>query len=99
MYTPTFSFTKKEEKLEIVKKITLNNDNDINVTKINNSSYSVEGILLKTFLRADLNNFEGIKRFSKQMKEIGVDKALRDSGAKSGDSVNIYDYSFDFIDD
>ncbi len=33
------------------------------------------------------------------MKEIGVDKALRDSGAKSGDSVNIYEYSFDFIDD
>jgi len=91
---------KKKKKLEIVKKITLNNDNDINVTKINNSSYSVEGILLKKlFLRADLNNFEGIKRFSKQMKEIGVDKALRDSGAKNGDSVNIYDYSFDFIDD
>ncbi len=91
---------KKKKKLEIVKKITLNNDNEINVTKINNSSYSVEGILLKKlFLRADLNNFEGIKRFSKQMKEIGVDKALRDSGAKSGDSVNIYEYSFDFIDD
>ena len=91
---------KKKRKLEIIKKITLNNDNDIKVTKINNSSYSIEGkILKKLFLRADLNNFEGIKRFSKQMKEIGVDKALRDCGAKSGDSVIIYDYSFDFIDD
>lgn len=48
-----------------------------------------------------MTNFEydeGIKRFARTLRHMGVDKALRDKGAKEGDTVRILEFEFEFVD-
>ena len=51
----------------------------------------------KVFKMTNLNYDESIQRFSRQMRTMGVDKALRDRGAKDGDTVRILNFEFEFI--
>ncbi|MBC6139585.1 GTPase ObgE [Listeria welshimeri] len=48
-----------------------------------------------------MTNFErdaSISRFARQLRAMGVDEALRKSGAKDGDIVRLLDYEFEFMD-
>ncbi|EKZ3853567.1 GTPase ObgE [Listeria monocytogenes] len=48
-----------------------------------------------------MTNFErdaSISRFARQLREMGVDEALRKRGAKDGDIVRLLDYEFEFMD-
>ena len=38
------------------------------------------------------------KRFSRILRSVGVDEALRERGVKNGDTVRIFDFEFEFID-
>ena len=49
------------------------------------------------FNRTDFSNDESIKRFSRQLRSIGVDEALREKGCKNHDTVRIFKYEFEFI--
>ncbi|MGO1355663.1 MAG: GTPase ObgE [Alkalibacterium gilvum] len=40
---------------------------------------------------------ESVMRFSRQLRGMGIDKALRDRGAQDGDTVRIDDFEFDFV--
>lgn len=40
---------------------------------------------------------ESIMRFSRQLRGMGIDEALRSRGAKNGDSVRIDDFEFEFV--
>lgn len=51
----------------------------------------------KLFKMTNFNHDESIQRFSRQMRVMGVDQALRDRGAKDGDTVRILQYEFEFI--
>ena len=42
------------------------------------------------------NEDEGVRRFSRILKKIGVDDELKKLGAKPGDEVVILDYVFEF---
>ena len=35
-------------------------------------------------------------RFARQLRFMGVDEALRDAGARGGDTVQILDFAFEF---
>lgn len=39
---------------------------------------------------------EAIKRFAKRLRRMGIDDKLIKMGAKTGDSVRILDFYFDF---
>ncbi|WP_425386739.1 GTPase ObgE [Allofustis seminis] len=41
---------------------------------------------------------ESLMRFSRQMRHMGIDDALRERGAKDGDLVRIDDFIFEFVD-
>ncbi|GAA3321106.1 hypothetical protein GCM10020331_035230 [Ectobacillus funiculus] len=45
----------------------------------------------------DFSRDESIRRFSRQMRGMGIDEALRERGAKDGDTVRIMKYEFEFI--
>jgi Obg family GTPase CgtA-like protein len=45
---------------------------------------------------ASLYTDDGFKRFARQMRNLGVDEALRISGAQDGDTIRIMDFEFDF---
>lgn len=53
--------------------------------------------LEKLFKMTDLTREESIQRFSRQMRSMGVDQALREKGAKDGDIVRLLSYEFEFI--
>ncbi|HEO8419877.1 GTPase ObgE [Niallia sp. FSL W8-0635] len=58
---------------------------------------SGEGIE-KLFKMTDFSRDESVRRFSRQMRGMGIDEALRQRGAKDGDTVKLMDYEFEFID-
>ncbi|SER74449.1 GTP-binding protein [Gracilibacillus ureilyticus] len=51
----------------------------------------------KLFKMTDLTRDESIQRFSRQLRGMGVDEALRERGAEDGDIVRLLDYEFEFM--
>lgn len=51
----------------------------------------------KLFTMTDFNHDEAVQRFSRQLRGVGVDEALRKRGAKDGDTVRLLSYEFEFI--
>ncbi|SDK40566.1 GTPase ObgE [Sediminibacillus albus] len=51
----------------------------------------------KLFKMTDFNRDESVRRFSRQMRGMGVDEALRKKGAEDGDTVRLLEYEFEFI--
>ena len=60
--------------------------------------FNLTGDKLKLiFERTDFTKDEAVKRFARQLRSLGVDDALREKGAKNGDSITIFSYEFEFI--
>lgn len=53
--------------------------------------------LEKLVLMTNFDQFDGVKRFQRILKQRGVDDALRKRGAVDGDSIRIGDMVFDFV--
>ncbi len=51
----------------------------------------------KMFKMTNFTRDESIRRFSRQMRGLGVDEALRERGAKNGDIVRLLEFEFEFI--
>jgi len=51
----------------------------------------------RLFKMANLDHDDGAIRFARQLRSLGVDEALRDAGAESGDLVAIDDFTFEFV--
>lgn len=51
----------------------------------------------RLFKMTNLEHDESIMRFSRQLRGMGVDDALRDKGAKDGDLVALLDFTFEFL--
>jgi GTP-binding protein len=61
--------------------------------------YEVTGKpLRKIFDMTDFSKDESVKRFSRQLRGLGVDRELRERGVKNGDTVRIFKYEFEFVD-
>ncbi|TDY43371.1 GTP-binding protein [Alicyclobacillus sacchari] len=54
--------------------------------------------LEKLVKMTNFQQFDAVKRFQRILKQRGVDDALRERGAKDGDSIRIGDMVFDFVD-
>jgi len=54
--------------------------------------------LERLFKMTNLDHEESIMRFARQIRGMGVDDALRAAGAKNDDTIQILDYSFQFMD-
>ena len=46
----------------------------------------------------DFSREDGIRRFARQLRAMGVDEGLRKAGAEHGDIVRLLEFEFDFID-
>lgn len=58
------------------------------------SGYSIE----RLFKMTDFSREDGIRRFARQLRAMGVDEALRERGAQNGDTVRLMEFEFDFVD-
>jgi GTPase len=69
------------------------------ITRDSDGSFSVTGPdLERLFKMTDFTREESIRRFSRQLRGMGIDEALRERGAKDGDVVRIMEFEFEFID-
>ncbi|WP_308888759.1 GTPase ObgE [Weissella confusa] len=50
----------------------------------------------RLFKRTNTNYTESMMRFARQLRFMGVEEALRDAGARGGDTVQILDFAFEF---
>jgi GTP-binding protein len=55
------------------------------------------GKIERLFKMTDFSRDESVRRFSQQMRRMGIDQALRNRGAEDGDIVRILEYEFEFI--
>lgn len=51
----------------------------------------------RLFKMTNLDHDESIMRFSRQLRAMGVDHALRERGAVDGDLVGLLDFTFEFV--
>lgn len=52
----------------------------------------------RMFQMTNFTSEEGMQRFARQLRRLGVDEALREHGAVDGDIVRLLDFEFEFID-
>ncbi len=105
---------KVADELDVAKQIALDEKEDVEgVVEYNFTSdekkftieldrdnvFLVKGDMVeKLFKMTDFAHDQAIKRFSRQLRALGIDAALRDLGLKHGDVVRILDYEFNFMD-
>jgi len=74
------------------------NEQPFTVSRLDDGSFVLSGERIeKLFKMANLNTEEGIQRFSRQLRHMGVDEQLRKSGAVDGDTVHLLDFEFEFV--
>ncbi|OZU89834.1 GTPase ObgE [Virgibacillus indicus] len=68
------------------------------ISRDSDGAYVLSGIKIeKLFKMTDFNRDEAVQRFSRQLRGMGVDEALRKRGAKDGDTIRLMDFEFEFI--
>ena len=90
----------QEEDYEEVVEYTFTPDEDVfEIIRDDDGVYNLRGApLKKIFEMTDFTKDQSVKRFSRQLRSLGVDAQLRDLGVKSGDTVRIFDFEFEFVD-
>ncbi|USS90944.1 GTPase ObgE [Fructilactobacillus carniphilus] len=51
----------------------------------------------RLFKMTNIDHTQSLMRFTRQMRGMGIDEALRNAGAKDGDLVRILDFTFDYV--
>ncbi|WP_080874243.1 GTPase ObgE [Oceanobacillus timonensis] len=73
-------------------------EDPFHITRDPDGAYVLYGHRIETlFKMTNFQHDEAIQRFSRQLRGMGVDKALRERGAKDGDTVRLLDYEFEFM--
>ena len=98
--TPPFPLYESESaKEKVIYKFEAKKD-DFKVFNEGNGIFRVEGEKIeRLFANVNFEDDESVLRFSRALRKMRVDEALREKGCKNGDRVYIEDYGFDFIDE
>ena len=68
------------------------------VIRKENGVYFVEGVWLYNFMgQINFDDYESLNFFQRVLQKNGVIDKLREAGVEEGDTVNIYDFEFDFV--
>lgn len=72
---------------------------DFEIHRLNGDYYEITGDKIeKLFQMTNMAHDESVNRFVRQMRAMGIDEVLRAKGAKSGDTVDLMGFTFEFID-
>lgn len=98
--TPEFPLQHEEEELG-VNRVLYKHEADpdaFTITRDPDGSFVVSGDKIeRLFKMTDFSRDESVRRFSRQLRGLGVDDALRARGAKDGDIVKLLEFEFEFI--
>ncbi len=99
--TPEFPLEEVEEEAGIHRVVYKHevDERQFYITRDPDGSFVLSGEgIEKLFKMTDFSRDESVRRFSRQMRGMGIDEALRQRGAKDGDTVKLMEYEFEFID-
>jgi len=72
---------------------------EFDITRDDDGSWILSGgSIERLFKMTDFSREDGIRRFARQLRALGVDDALRKRGAVDGDIVRLLEFEFEFID-
>jgi GTPase len=72
---------------------------DFVITRDDDGAFVLSGNTIeRLFKMTDFSREDGIRRFARQLRAMGVDEALRERGAENGDTVRLLEFEFDFVD-
>lgn len=99
--TPEFllhEVTDEESDATVMYKHTSKSDG-YDVRRDDDGSWILEGgSIERLFKMTDFSREDGIRRFARQLRAMGVDEELRARGAVDGDIVRLLEFEFEFID-
>jgi GTP-binding protein len=100
--TPAFPLFEEEKEEAGVHRVIYKHEQkkaDFAITRDPDGSFVVSGEKVeKLFKMTNFDHDESVRRFSRQLRGMGIDEALRKRGAKNGDTVRLMDYEFEFVD-
>ena len=86
-----------ESELEPQNELVVNSERQTAIRRENNTFY-VEGEWLYNLVgQVNFENYESLNFFQRALINGGVIKMLEEKGCSDGDTVNIYDFEFDFV--
>ncbi|WP_438311158.1 GTPase ObgE [Sporosarcina sp. FA9] len=97
--TPEFPLyeIKDDEEVSVLYKYE-GDDADFKITREDDGAFVLSGYTLeRLFKMTDFNFDASIRKFARQMRGMGIDDALRERGAKDGDTVRILEFEFEFL--
>ncbi|UUX34609.1 GTPase ObgE [Fundicoccus culcitae] len=69
------------------------------ITQLDDNYWSISGEKIeKLYKMTNMAHDESIARFTRQIRGMGIDEALRNLGAQTGDIVELLDFQFEFLD-
>ena len=69
------------------------------IEKVEDDLFEIKGKEIeKIFKMTKFSSEEGMMRFAKKLRKMGIDQKLEEMGAKEGDQVKILDFYFDYKD-
>lgn len=96
--TPTFPLIDEENNVESGVLYKFEEKQPFKVINHGNGLWELIGEEIElAYKMADLSSNEGEQRFSRKMRKMGVDDALRNAGCLDGDTVKICDFEFEFM--
>ncbi|ADU29747.1 GTPase ObgE [Evansella cellulosilytica] len=68
------------------------------ISRDDDGAYVIAGHEIETmFKMTNFDRHDSVRRFARKMRHMGIDQALRDRGAKDGDTVRILSHEFEFV--
>ena len=97
--TPQFPLYDEEEVEQSVMYKFAPEEEKFHISRGDDGVYVVSGgHVEKIFHQTDFNREASVMRFSRQLRHLGIDQALRDLGVQDGDVVRILNFEFEFKD-
>ncbi|MDE3839757.1 GTPase ObgE [Bacillus methanolicus] len=98
--TPEFPLMEETEKTGVHRVLYKHEteQEEFTITRDPDGSFVLSGEKVeRLFKMTDFSRDESVRRFARQLRSMGVDDALRERGAKDGDTVKLFDFEFEFI--
>ncbi|SEM32588.1 GTP-binding protein [Mesobacillus persicus] len=99
--TPEFPLLEEVEENPGINRVVYRHEEDTDKFKITrdpDGTFIISGDTIeKLFKMTNFASEESTRKFARQMRGMGIDDALRERGAKDGDTVRILKYEFEFV--
>ncbi|AEI44956.1 GTPase ObgE [Paenibacillus mucilaginosus] len=80
-----------------VYRLEANEDQDFTIRRDNEAFVVDSPSIEKLIKRTNFSTHESVMRFARILRKRGIDKALRERGAKDGQTIRIGDFEFEFV--